>query len=391
MGKGEDKKNREWKNMGEEERRAVQKTCDEAVQSLLNCGNFESAAVAGERLVEAAAAGCPDAQFYIGEMYRQGVLLPESDADAFPFYLRAAKAGQAEAMYFVAWFYYRGAGGAKMSVKKAFKWLERSSDGGCTAAQSTLAVYTRDGEYVPKSHFKAIRLFGLAAAKGDRVAQKALDAYDETVNPWREPNYEAYAPFDDGVNGLSVMDHVEKRVRRMEFLRDVSISHEEFEELSAAQYGVGHAYETGEGMEKNLEKAVEWYRKAAENCNEDGEHALANCLLSGNGVKRDEGAAFDWMIRAAYHCNREAERYLMELFDEEFKKSDIEEKRSRDSVVKWLRIAAEHGSVQAMYDLAYRYEEGMNVAKSEKEAEMWRERAKKLEAEGDPRRPSTRI
>ena len=37
---------------------------------------------------------------------------------------------------------------------------------------------------------------------------------------------------------------------------------------AVAQNNLGYCYEKGEGVEKNLSKAIEWYKKAAEQENE---------------------------------------------------------------------------------------------------------------------------
>jgi TPR repeat protein len=46
-------------------------------------------------------------------------------------------------------------------------------------------------------------------------------------------------------------------------------------------------YEYGEGVEKNHEKAVEWYRKSAEQGNSDGQWRLGTMYEYGDGVEKD--------------------------------------------------------------------------------------------------------
>lgn len=52
-------------------------------------------------------------------------------------------------------------------------------------------------------------------------------------------------------------------------------------------------------MEKNLEKAVEWYRKSAEQGYDRGQFCLAGCYENGEGVPIDKEKALQWYKKAA--------------------------------------------------------------------------------------------
>ena len=43
---------------------------------------------------------------------------------------------------------------------------------------------------------------------------------------------------------------------------------------AVAQYNLGVCYNFGKGVEKDLQKAIEWYTKAAEQGDEDAQEAL---------------------------------------------------------------------------------------------------------------------
>ena len=53
-------------------------------------------------------------------------------------------------------------------------------------------------------------------------------------------------------------------------------------------------YENGEDIEKDLEKAIYWYNKAAKNGNEKAQYNLGRCYSSGLGVEKDEFKAFEY-------------------------------------------------------------------------------------------------
>ena len=66
-----------------------------------------------------------------------------------------------------------------------------------------------------------------------------------------------------------------------------------------AQCDLGNCYKHGRGVEKNLEKAVEWYRKSAEQGYDRGQFALAGCYEYGEGVPQDKEKALQWYKKAA--------------------------------------------------------------------------------------------
>ena len=67
-----------------------------------------------------------------------------------------------------------------------------------------------------------------------------------------------------------------------------------------AQWSLGFAYRTGEGVVKDQEEALTWYRKAA-----DQGHAAAQCSLGlayykGEGVAKDKEEADRWFALAGF-------------------------------------------------------------------------------------------
>ena len=69
-------------------------------------------------------------------------------------------------------------------------------------------------------------------------------------------------------------------------------------EIPEAQYRLGLMYRDGEGVEKNYEKAVEWYRKSAKQGYASAENNLGFMYENGFGVEKDYKKAFDWYCQA---------------------------------------------------------------------------------------------
>ena len=63
----------------------------------------------------------------------------------------------------------------------------------------------------------------------------------------------------------------------------------------------------------DLEEAVKWYRKAAEQGNSRAQYELGYCYIKGKGVAQDRNEAIKWYRKAAAQGNASAELRLKEL------------------------------------------------------------------------------
>ncbi|MCY3757517.1 MAG: tetratricopeptide repeat protein [Acidobacteria bacterium] len=108
-----------------------------------------------------------------------------------------------------------------------------------------------------------------------------------------------------------------------------------------AQYALGDMYSTGEGVPRDVRKAVKWYRKAAEQGHASAQFAL---VLYSSEVPEWE----EWLRLAAKQGHIQAQLYLASRY------------REGDWVkaVKWYREAAEKGHAEAQTLLGGAYEIG---------------------------------
>ena len=70
-------------------------------------------------------------------------------------------------------------------------------------------------------------------------------------------------------------------------------------EMSQEQVALGNQYYYGEGVELDIEKAVYWYTKAAENGNAEGQCLLGYCYREGIGVDKDVDRAIELFTKSA--------------------------------------------------------------------------------------------
>ncbi len=84
------------------------------------------------------------------------------------------------------------------------------------------------------------------------------------------------------------------------------------EEERVEAYKLGQAYANGIGVEKNLSKVVEWYRKAAEQGYAVAQYYLGVCYKNGDGVAKYAVKAVEWCKKAAEQGCAKAREALLE-------------------------------------------------------------------------------
>src|SRR5215216_2631944 len=90
-----------------------------------------------------------------------------------------------------------------------------------------------------------------------------------------------------------------------------------------AQHTLAFMYRDGKGTKRNEAKALAWYRRAAEQGYAPAEYNLGLMYAQGEGVKPDPAAAQRWFRRAADHGSVEAQVKLAEIaiFDEKYEEA----------------------------------------------------------------------
>jgi hypothetical protein len=71
------------------------------------------------------------------------------------------------------------------------------------------------------------------------------------------------------------------------------------EHLANKEFNRGWKYQMGEGMPKDYEEAVKWYRKAANKDHTQAQYNLAQMYRRGQGVLKDDKEATKWYKKAA--------------------------------------------------------------------------------------------
>ena len=127
-----------------------------------------------------------------------------------------------------------------------------------------------------------------------------------------------------------------------------------------AQYALGKKYRDGQGVERNIQKAVELFTLAAKQGNSFAAFALGKMFLSNDAsLPRDEAAALNWITYASERGNQFAQCYLGKLL---LKGADGIP-QDTNAALRWLRASVDQGNVYAEYALAMAYLKGKIVPK----------------------------
>ena len=141
-----------------------------------------------------------------------------------------------------------------------------------------------------------------------------------------------------------------------------------------AQYALGHCYYYGQGVVKDHGEAVKWYQKAADQGLADAKEKLKKIKKSSVAIKKTPSIAVEKSSSIIIDGKQSAKEQY------ELGKKFYNQKNYVDAV-KYYRIAAGQGNMDAQYSLGYCYEFGQGVEKDPKKAVKW---YRKAAEQGEP-------
>jgi uncharacterized protein len=247
--------------------------------------------------------------------------------------------------FFLALMYLRGEGGAR-DEPKGTELLRLSAERGYPAAQYLLASRLLPGKGGAKDTATAKELLRKAAAGKDYRAVTALDLLAKGQMP--EP--------------AAVAAAVKQAAHRKN---------------ADARYTLGLMHLTGDGVAKDPDQEIRWYRAAAAGGNPLASFILALMYQHGEGVKRNPAESARLMKVAAEKGNTAAQFYTGAFYYGGF---GVKQDRSRAAT--WLRRAAERGYAPAQYAYGMLLLAGDGVPVEKVKAVDWLGKAAKQGDEG---------
>ena len=342
-------------------------------------------------LLEQAGADLSDrkVQGVIGNFYDNA----DRDEKALKWYHLGARQGDSHCEYSIG-DNYRNGYGVEINLDTALEWFEKAAAKGHAGAQ----VGIGDVNYTKERYEDAVTWFTKAADQGDAEAEHRLGYCYQFGNGVEQNLDTALAWFEkaaakghaDGQFGIGVVNYTKERYEEAVTWFTKAAD----QGIADAELRLGHCYQLGNGVELNLDTAMEWYEKAAakghvngqvntgivsykkeryedavtwftkaaEQHDADAERWLGHCYRFGNGVEQNFDTALEWYEKAAAKGHAGAQ-YGIGIVN--YKKERYEE------AVTWFTKAAAQGDTDAEVHLGDCYRKGRGVTRDIPKAIEW--------------------
>lgn len=292
--------------------------------------------------LKAAKGGFPESMYEVARAYKYGYGTNIDPVACFFWSQETANHKLPSGYRYLALCFRRGIG-CKKDYKSARKWFKLASKEGDVTATSWLADMTQDGLGGERDLKEAFRLYSIAAEKGhadsmmrlafcydlgkgvkkdDALAftwyKKAAESGEGEHLYWLGKCYEKGQGCIQDVNAALGFYHHAMEKNYHDGLFSAGLLHKEkgeydlalccFEKsrllgttltcASCSSYQIASMYEWGEGCAKDTEKAMEFYKEAAEGGCACAMRALGvSYEYGGDMVQRDQKQAFQWYLK----------------------------------------------------------------------------------------------
>lgn len=144
-----------------------------------------------------------------------------------------------------------------------------------------------------------------------------------------------------------------------------------------AQFNLGYCYQTGSGVEKDMDKALEWYTQSAKQGFKDANYQLMMMYGNGSGVEKDINKAFGYAMTCSNNNDPSCMFYLVNCY-----KMGAGVEQDLDKMLQWASRLAKLPEpanninhlgyiTSARLNLARMYSEGDDVEKDPYTSYQW--------------------
>lgn len=247
-------------------------------------------------------------EFELGYLYSNESGYVDLDK-SFRWYLKSANKGNSSSQHNIAIAYYYGKG-VDQNYDKAYEWCTKAMEQGDNYAINLLGILYENGYGVTKNLDLAIDYYLKAANSGLEIA------YSNLANIY-----------------------IQKK-KYKEAKKWLTLASER--EQARAKYLLGYLYEQKEFSEHDYEKSFYWYSQAINDDNSyDAHHRLGLLYYNGNGIAKNIDKAVEYFNIAAQNNHALSQYSLGVMYISD--RSDVE------NGMKWLRKAAASNVKDAKY------------------------------------------
>lgn len=374
------------------------------VKKLLDCAKIEEKENDLEKALndyeQAAEIGDAKVQYNLAKIYEKGQITQKDSKKAFVWCEKAANQGFMYAQLALGMMYEKGIGCIE-DKDAAIRYYERAAEQGNVTAQYYLAVNLLNKENWEDTIREALLWLEKAAEQGDEKAK-------EKIKRWSKMNEILEKAKQGNIDAQVQMAQSYEKSNRANKEKRIFYWYEKAAEQgdTHSQIVIGIMYSFGAGVEKNIEFAIEWMEKAAEQGEiEKQEYHLALLYLIRDlknrviydpklEASKNRQRAEYWLEKAIERGHGKAAYKLAELWMEE---KDIENRIDKiidlfkqaikagcDEAKEKLEIAvkisqtiseSEDGNADAMFELAWLFDEGKKIYQSDRKAFEWYQKA----------------
>ncbi|MGA7398627.1 MAG: AMIN domain-containing protein [Candidatus Sulfotelmatobacter sp.] len=278
--------------------------------------------VADLELLEASAkAGDPESETMLALAYHAGTLLKHDDAEALRLLRLASNRGFIAAEESMGIFCQLGFGMAPDKAQ-AVSWYTKAAQQGSKDAATSLALMYSTGDGIQKDTAKAATWFRSAAEAGDATAQLNLASLYHRGEGLPQDDVQAALwltkAADQGL--LPAMLELGKWDLQPEHGKNLDAAINWYKKAAdlgdaSAQAALGDIFSDQEFARVDFAQAVIWYRMAADRGDRAGELGLGTRYLLGQGVPQNLEEARRWLTPAANQGHPYAEFLLAKMFE----------------------------------------------------------------------------
>lgn len=325
------------------------------------------------------------AQYKIGTMFASARGVERDLAAASIWFKRAAVQGHARAQLEMARRYCEWRN-PDQDCTESLHWLQLSALQGNPDAEFLLSQLYAHGCKLRPDLTQATVWLEKAAGHGSRAAQAELELQrartdiERALALFKQANFIGALP---GLSSAAVAGYAPAQAALGEiyffgqapFIKEDAALSRYWWELAARQENPDAQVWLG-GMEKDSQKKIRWYEKAALRNHADALLRLANIFDHGQeGITVDHQRAARYCLQAAEHGSTQAQRQMGNRY---LDGSGVSPDAA--AAAKWYLAAASSGDAKAQSSLAELYATGKGVSKDVAVARYWYGRAAEQEA-----------
>ncbi len=237
-----------------------------------------------KRIQALAEAGDAKAMFHMGKLFVHGIGLPQDMRNAEKWYHKAAEAGEMRAACNMGWLYLYGFGEISQNKDEAFRLLSLGAENGMYIAKASLGLMLLTGDGRPADPARGLQLLRESFEEGYTNAGNHLaDAYLSGQHIPREVEVghdwltKVAATGDEKTMAILGYYLVTGSHGKTDVGRGLALLNDAIEkEFVQAYLWIGNLYRHGQGVERDLARAKDWFERGSAAGNTGCDGALAS-------------------------------------------------------------------------------------------------------------------